>query len=140
MKMKKKIGICFGTFDLVHPWHLHFLNDARKLVDHLTVIIARDITVEKVKSQKPMFSEDQRLQAVKDAQIADAVVLGSLNDKFEIILQTKPDIIILGYDQRSFVDELYAQIKNFDFSPEIVRLEAYKEHIYKSSLMKEKLK
>ncbi|MFV9676879.1 MAG: adenylyltransferase/cytidyltransferase family protein, partial [Methanosarcinales archaeon] len=38
-----------GTFDILHPGHLLYLTEARKLGDELFVIIATDVTVKKRK-------------------------------------------------------------------------------------------
>jgi FAD synthetase len=47
--MKKKVVMTFGTFDMFHPGHRYYLSEARKEGDVLVVIVARDITVEKLK-------------------------------------------------------------------------------------------
>ena len=42
--MKKKV-LAFGTFDILHNGHSFALKTAKKLGDHLTVILARDATI-----------------------------------------------------------------------------------------------
>ncbi|HLC71304.1 MAG TPA: adenylyltransferase/cytidyltransferase family protein, partial [Candidatus Nanoarchaeia archaeon] len=37
-----KTVMCFGTFDILHPGHLHYLQQAKKYGDYLMVVIARD--------------------------------------------------------------------------------------------------
>ncbi|TSC84838.1 MAG: FAD synthetase [Parcubacteria group bacterium Gr01-1014_13] len=129
--MKKVLA--FGTFDILHPGHMHVLEAAKKLGDHLTVIIARDATVLKVKGQEPVFNEKTRLKNLKKLNIADKVRLGSLGNKYQVIIDEKPDIIALGYDQKFFVDDL----KNFVGKDiRIVRLKSYKPKIHKSSKMR----
>ena len=34
--------MCFGTFDIFHPGHEHYLREAEKMADLMTVVIARD--------------------------------------------------------------------------------------------------
>ncbi len=34
-----------GVFDLLHAGHLHYLEQAKSLGDHLTVVVAHDDTV-----------------------------------------------------------------------------------------------
>jgi FAD synthetase len=46
---KKRVVMTFGTFDLLHPGHLHYLSEAKKLGDYLITIVARDATVERLK-------------------------------------------------------------------------------------------
>ena len=131
--MKKVLA--FGTFDTLHPGHTHVLKAAKKLGNHLTVIIARDATVHKVKGKKAVFNEKTRLKNLKQLNIADKVRLGSLGNKYQVILDEKPDIIALGYDQKFFVDD----IKNVvDKDVRIVRLKSHKPKIYKSSKLRVK--
>ncbi|HSR88968.1 MAG TPA: adenylyltransferase/cytidyltransferase family protein [Candidatus Udaeobacter sp.] len=129
--MKKVMA--FGTFDILHPGHSHALEAAKKLGDHLTVIVARDATVEKVKGKRALFDEDTRLKNLKKLKIADKVRLGNLGNKYQVVIDEEPDIIALGYDQNFFVDDLE---KNINKKTKIVRLESYKPDIYKSSKLR----
>jgi len=123
----------FGTFDIIHPGHLYLLKEAKKLGDYLVVIIARDQTVVDVKSRKSQNDESARLKNINDLHIADKVIFGNIGDKYQVIKEEKPDIIALGYDQRAFVDKLNTIV---DKNTKIVRLQPYKEEIYKSSKLR----
>src|SRR3989338_5314278 len=101
-----KTVMVFGTFDLLHPGHEHFLRQAKKYGDFLIVIIARDKTVLKVKNKRPQNNERQRQNAVSGLNLADKVVLGRKTYKYAIIKKYRPNIICLGYDQTYFVDNL----------------------------------
>ncbi len=119
----------FGTFDILHPGHLFVFNEAKKLGDELIVIVARDSTVDKVKNIELINSEEVRVKNISDLNIADKVILGNAGDKYQIIRDEEPDIIALGYDQKVFTEDLektFPKIK-------IVRLNPYKQEIYKSS-------
>src|SRR3989339_820475 len=115
----------FGTFDIIHPGHLYLFEEAKKLGDTLTVIVARDQTVLEVKGRAVQNNEN--------LHIADKVILGNLADKYQVIKEEKPDIIALGYDQRAFVDSLN---ETLDSKTKIVRLKPFKEDIYKSSKLR----
>jgi len=41
-KIKKKKVMVFGTFDIFHPGHRSFLNQAKKYGNYLIVVVARD--------------------------------------------------------------------------------------------------
>ena len=123
----------FGTFDIIHPGHTYLLTEAKKLGDNLVVIIARDKTVEEIKSRKSKNDENTRLKNISDLQIADKVILGNISDKYQVIKEEKPDIIALGYDQRAFVDKLKTIVNK---NTKIVRFKPYKENIYKSSKLR----
>ena len=59
----------------------------------------------------------------------DKAVLGFIHDKYKVIKQFKPDVICLGYDQITSLEEL----KKFNIP--IIRLKSYKPYKYKSSKM-----
>jgi cytidyltransferase-like protein len=125
----KKIMV-FGTFDILHPGHIHMLEEAKSYGDYLVVVIARDKTVTKVKQRKPRNTEQVRLKNIENLHIADKVLLGSLKNKFEAIQKEQPSVIALGYDQKIPVTNLSERVGG---STTIIRLSAYKPDIYKSS-------
>lgn len=127
--------IATGTFDGVHKGHEYFLREARKLGDWLGVVIARDMTVEKVKGRQPTYTENERRTCVQSMGIADLVVLGYLDDKYKIIKELNPDIIALGYDQSAFTDTLIEELKKRKINTSIVRIDSFHPEMYKSSLL-----
>ena len=86
-----------GTFDLLHPGHLLYLESSKKLGDELVVIVARDVNIKH--KPKPIVPEDQRLKMVQALEVVDLAILGDENDIFRPIEQLQPDIITLGFDQ-----------------------------------------
>ena len=87
-----------GVFDLLHPGHVAFLREARKLGDELVVVVARDSTAKRFK-HSPITPESNRLEMVGALKPVDRVVLGNEGDIFEILDEIRPDVIALGYDQ-----------------------------------------
>ena len=128
--------MAFGTFDVFHAGHEHFLNQAKSLGDYLIAVVARDATVKNVKSEYPENSERKRVNAIKEAEIADKVVLGYNDDKYRVIKKFKPNIIALGYDQFVFTYKLNKMIIDENMDTEIIRLDPYRPEIYKSTLLK----
>lgn len=128
--------IATGTFDVVHPGHEFFLREAKKLGDWLGVIIARDETVEKIKGARPTHNETIRKHDIELLGIADVVVIGKSGDKYKILEELKPDIIALGYDQRSFTENLANELKVRGLSVQIIRIPAFQPETYKSSKIK----
>ncbi len=123
--------MCFGTFDNLHPGHLFYLKEARKLGDYLVVVIARDDNVKKIKGRHSQESEDERFLKVQKSNIAERVVLGDKRNKMLIVKKENPDIIALGYDQQVDIKNLGKIIK-----AKIVKINPYKPEIYKSSKIK----
>ncbi|HEX9664796.1 MAG TPA: adenylyltransferase/cytidyltransferase family protein [Patescibacteria group bacterium] len=132
----KKIMV-FGTFDIIHPGHLNFFEQAKKQGDYLIVVVARDTNVRKVKSLSPQNNEQVRLKQLKKIMIIDRAVPGNIDDPYKVIIENKPDIICLGYDQKTFVDGLLAKIKQGQIKDiKIVRLNSFKPEKYKSSKLR----
>ncbi|HYK93980.1 MAG TPA: adenylyltransferase/cytidyltransferase family protein [Thermoplasmata archaeon] len=87
-----------GVFDLLHPGHLHFLQEARQLGDELVVVVARDQTARRLKHE-PYVPETIRREMVEALKPVDRAVLGSTTDIYQTVVDVKPDIIALGYNQ-----------------------------------------
>ena len=132
----KKTVLVAGTFDLIHPGHLNFFKQAKKLGDKLFIIVARDQTVVKVKGVWPKYNERTRLRNIKRLGLADRALLGQLNDPFKTAIKLNPDIIALGYDQKTFTEGLAQELAKRFCYPKIVRLKAFKPEQYKSSKLK----
>lgn len=122
--------MAFGTFDIVHPGHIFFLENAKKLGDYLVVVIGRDQTVANLKKHPTRNNELARQKAIQNLHIADKVLLGSLTDKFELVRSEQPDVIALGYDQTFYTEELTNVVPS---TTSIIRVNSYKPEIYKSS-------
>ena len=89
-----------GVFDLLHAGHLHYLEQAKELGEHLTVVVAHDDTVRKRKHE-PITTHELRSRMVAGLKPVDEVVIGNPPNVpiFDILPVVKPDIIALGYDQ-----------------------------------------
>lgn len=131
--------LAFGTFDQFHLGHEAYLKQTRALGDELVVVIARDETVKKIKGRYPEWNEFERKNAVEKSGIADEVILGDLYDKYKVIKKIKPDIIALGYDQFVFTYLLEKFLIDEKINAKIMRMQPYKAHIYKTSLLKNKI-
>lgn len=130
--------MCFGTFDILHPGHLNYFQQAKKLGNYLIVVIARDKTKEK-QNKKTLFNEKERLEIIKNLKIVDEAVLGDLNDKLKVVKEKKPDVLCLGYDQKIDENKLNEGLAKLNLFPKIKRMKAYQEKKYKSGLIKKKV-
>ena len=87
-----------GVFDLLHPGHLYFLTEAKKLGDELVVVVARDQTARRLKHE-PYVPEHVRREMVEALKPVDRAILGSTTDIYETVVRERPQLIALGYDQ-----------------------------------------
>lgn len=136
--MKVKKVLVFGTFDKLHPGHLNFLKQAKKLGGFLIVVVARDQTVLRVKGHKPIENEKDRLKNLKNIHLANQVILGHSSDPYQVIKKSKPDVITLGYDQNIFIDGLTCFLTKEKLKTKVVRLKPHRPEIFKSSLRRRK--
>ena len=86
-----------GTFDLLHPGHLHYLGDAASMGEELHVIVARSINV--THKEPPIVPDRQRVEMVGALDPVDEAHLGHPEDIFVPIEEIDPDVIVLGHDQ-----------------------------------------
>jgi len=110
-----------GVFDLLHPGHLYYLKEAKKLGDELVVVVATDNTVRKRKHE-PITPQEMRLEMVEALKPVDMAVLGHEDDMFRTVEELKPDIIALGYDQDFDEEKLRASLKERGMDIEVVRI------------------
>ena len=122
--------LVFGTFDRLHPGHRFLLAEASQRGE-LTVVIARDVTVTRIKGHAPHQNESERLRSVQQAFPLAHVILGHATDYLDSVRTVQPELIIMGYDQ-----VLPPGVTAKDFSCRVERLPALEPHRYKSSKMR----
>ena len=122
--------VATGVFDIIHMGHAHFLNAAKEHGNHLTVIVANDATVRKMKGE-PILSDERRSEVVSQLKPVDEVVIGRTGDMLDIIVdEIKPDVITLGFDQRLFTTkELEAKLSDRGLEVKVVRLKEMEQDL-----------
>ncbi len=110
-----------GVFDLLHPGHLFFLREARALGDELVVVVARDQTARRLK-HAPYVPEHLRREMVQALKPVDRAILGSATDIYQTVVEERPDIIALGYDQRFDEKEVERECQRRGVTVRVVRL------------------
>ena len=114
-----------GTFDLLHMGHIFYLKEAKKLGDKLSVVVATDSTVRKLKHE-PINPEETRLNLIQELKIVNEAFLGYEKDMYKIVEEIKPDIIAIGYDQIHDEDKITNELDERSLSAKIIRLSEYK--------------
>lgn len=94
--MQTKKILVGGCFNSIHPGHIHFLKEAKKLGDELIVILTNDKN-----NKKPYaISAEKRKKTLESLNIASKILIGDFENKTGIVREMKPSIIALGYDQK----------------------------------------
>ncbi|MBQ2485448.1 MAG: FAD synthase [Candidatus Methanomethylophilus sp.] len=95
-----------GVFDLIHPGHISYLQQARSFGDELVVVVACDDTVRKNKHE-PITPDYMRAKIVGSLKPVDVAIVGKNNgDIFDTVREVKPDVIVLGFDQHFDTEKL----------------------------------
>ena len=115
--------VATGTFDILHPGHLFYLEHSKRLGDELTVIVARDANVKH--KPKPIIPEEQRRRMVAALRCVDHAILGDTTDMFRPIGEIRPDIITIGFNQHFNESNLQEQLAARGLSATIVRIGKY---------------
>jgi FAD synthetase len=111
-----------GTFDLLHPGHLHYLEEARSMGDELHVIVARRRNV--THKAPPVLDDRQRRDMVAALDVVDDARLGHPDDIFVPIREIDPAVIVLGHDQHHDEDALRDALTARGLDCEVTRASA----------------
>lgn len=97
-----------GTFDLLHPGHVHYLREAAAMGEQLHVIVARSANV--THKPGPIVPGPQRVEMVESLDPVDHARLGHPDDIFVPIEEIEPSVIALGHDQHHEAESIEAEL------------------------------
>ncbi|MEQ1911815.1 MAG: D-glycero-beta-D-manno-heptose 1-phosphate adenylyltransferase [Vicinamibacterales bacterium] len=88
-----------GVFDLLHPGHVRYLQQARALGDVLVVAINSDRSVRANKgADRPITPELERAEILAALECVDAVTVFDEETPFNVIQDLRPDVLVKGAD------------------------------------------
>lgn len=88
-----------GVFDLLHPGHVRYLQQARALGDVLIMAVNSDASVRRNKGpERPITREDERAEVLAALGCVDAVTIFDEDTPFTVISEIQPDILVKGAD------------------------------------------
>jgi len=94
---KRKVVLCHGVFDIIHPGHIRHLRYAKSKADILVVGITADIHVAKG-THRPHCPEELRADAMANLEMVDYVVIDKQQTPLSLISKLKPDYYAKGYE------------------------------------------
>lgn len=95
----KTIVFTNGCFDILHPGHTRYLEQARSLGDYLIVAVNSDGSIRKIKGPgRPIMPESARAEVLAALQFVDAVVIFEEPDPYCIIKELVPHVLVKGGD------------------------------------------
>ena len=91
-----------GCFDLLHPGHVDYLEEARSLGDALIVAVNTDASVRRLGKGpgRPVTPEQDRARVLAGLAAVDRVVLFDEDTPLEILTALQPDVLVKGGDYR----------------------------------------
>ena len=88
-----------GVFDLLHPGHVRYLQQARALGTALMIGLNSDRSVQQVKGpSRPITPEQERGELLLALSCVDAVTLFDEPTPHELIAAVQPDVLVKGAD------------------------------------------
>jgi D-beta-D-heptose 7-phosphate kinase/D-beta-D-heptose 1-phosphate adenosyltransferase len=95
----EKIVATNGCFDILHPGHVRYLQQAKTLGDRLVVLVNSDASVQRLKGpERPVNKLDHRMEMLAALECVDWVVEFEQDTPKEVIDQLLPDILVKGGD------------------------------------------
>jgi D-beta-D-heptose 7-phosphate kinase/D-beta-D-heptose 1-phosphate adenosyltransferase len=94
-----KVGFTNGCFDLLHPGHVHLLEQCRAMCDRLIIGINSDSSVARLKGPtRPAQGEAARAAVLASLASVDLVCLFEEDTPLDLLKLIKPDLLIKGAD------------------------------------------
>jgi len=97
---RRRVIMCHGTFDVVHPGHLRHLLFAKSKGEVLIVSLTADIHVSKG-DLRPHVPQELRAANLAAYEFVDYVIIDGNSTPLENITRLMPDYFVKGYDYAS---------------------------------------
>jgi len=100
----KKIVLCHGCFDLMHPGHIKHFQAAKKFGDVLVVTVTPDVCVDKGPG-RPAFDQQLRSESIAALECVDYVSINRWPTAEETLRLLRPDIYVKGQEFENLEDK-----------------------------------
>lgn len=105
----KKVALCHGVFDLIHPGHIVHFEQAKKMGDVLVVSITSEKFVRKGPG-RPYFNDEMRMKFLEAIEYIDYVMLSEGYTVDDIVEVVEPDIYVKGEEYKRAKDDITGKI------------------------------
>lgn len=96
------VGFIAGAFDLLHAGHCLYIQDAKRVCDHLIAAIHVDPSLERTNKNKPIQSLDERrIQLLSNKYIDEVRIYNTEEDLKSLLQEIRPDVRILGSEYQN---------------------------------------
>lgn len=98
-KNKKRVVLCHGAFDLLHPGHIDHLELAKKGNDILVVSLTTDSFIKK-SINSPFYNQSERAKFLSNLQIVDFVCYSESSSSISVLNMLKPNVYCKGEEYK----------------------------------------
>lgn len=120
-KMKsdgKKVVLCHGCFDLMHPGHIKYFQAAKRMGDVLAVTVTPDRYIDKGPG-RPVFNENLRAESIAALECVDYVAINKWPTAEETLRLLRPNIYVKGQEFQNLEDKTGKIQKEYEVIQEI---------------------
>lgn len=114
----KKIVLCHGCFDLMHPGHIKYFQAAKKLGDYLIVTVTPDVYVDKGPG-RPVFNQTLRAESIAALKCVDFVAVNKWPTAEETLRLLKPSYYVKGQEFEKLEDKTGKIQREFEVLREV---------------------
>ena len=115
---RKKIVLCHGCFDLMHPGHIKYFQAAKRMGDILVVTVTSDRYVDKG-PDRSVFNENLRAESIAALECVDYVAVNKWSTAEETLRLLRPHIYVKGQEFENLEDKTGKLQKEYDVLKEI---------------------
>src|SRR3990167_115 len=94
--MKNKKVLFGGAFDIFHWMHLKSIEQAKSHGGYIVVAVNSDRLIKEYKGKDPIFTENERMEIIKNLKFVDEVILKDKFDDIDLIKDYNIDVFVIG--------------------------------------------
>jgi len=119
LKLKgKKIVLCHGCFDLMHPGHIKHFQAAKEMGDILIVTVTPDVYIDKGPG-RPAYSQSLRVESIAALECVDYVAINKWPTAEDTLKLLRPDIYVKGQEFKNIEDKTGKIQKEYKLAEEL---------------------
>ncbi|MCK7521169.1 MAG: adenylyltransferase/cytidyltransferase family protein [Ignavibacteriales bacterium] len=99
----KKVALCQGHFNVIHPGHLRFLEFAKSQAQCLIVAIQGNKWIED-KVKDIFFDQEERARGIASLETVEGVIIYNDSSIIQVLEAVKPDVYVKGEEFKKNLD------------------------------------
>lgn len=108
-KEGKKIVLCHGHFNVIHPGHMRFFQFAKQVGDIVIASVCHGSELDPT-NQQSFYLQDERAAGVANLELVDYVVKPEANNPINVIATLSPNIYLKGREHEKRQNEIKEEI------------------------------